>query len=210
MKNIINALKAATLNKIDTVTALRAIEQRAQGNTINVAAITAIAGTMSPLVKLTQVTDVKLAAAHKKRNIVKMAHTVCIIPENAEVYTSSITHTASQNADNNADDIAAYKPRESKYDHNPAAFAACTLKSNSENHYLYTIQDKCSKSILIDADTKQIISKEEVAELMTPSEAKKLLGKSEEKVNKAFNIEHDVVVRIIKQENVISMEKVDF
>lgn len=213
--NVLTALKSATLGKIDELTALRAIDKREAGARVTDAQIIEIASDMSPLVKLTQVTDVKLASPKRNpktagRHIVKMAHTVCILPENAEFYTSSIVNTAKQNKDNDAANIEAYKPQESKYDHNAQAFAACTLKSDSSKHYLYTIQDRCTKSVFVDADTRKVMTREEVAELCTPSEAKKLLGQSEEKTNKSFDIQHDVVVRIIKQENVISMEKVDF
>lgn len=211
MNKVITALKNATLNKIDQVQANKAISTRQKGVSISASDVLAIASNKSPLVKLTQVTDVKLAAKHKARNIVKVAQTVAILPENSEVYTSSITNTAKQDSANSADAIEAYKPRESKYNHNDKAYSALTLKSNEEKEYLYTIQDKCTKSIMVDADTGKVMSKEEVAELCTKSAADKMLGlNKDEKTNKTYGITHDVVVRTIGMANVIKMEQVEF
>lgn len=203
--NIISSLKKATLAKIESKQANAAIAKHANGARINAGQVAAIAASKPALVKLTQVTPVALAAANKQRNIVKVAQTVCILPNDSDVYTSAIKHTAK----GSAEDIAAYKPRESKYNHCGSAYAALTLKSDDSKEYLYTIQDKCTKSVLVDADTGKVLEKAQVAELMTKSAAKKLLGdNSAEKTNKTFDIEHDVCVRTIKMENVIKMEEV--
>ncbi len=203
--NIISSLKKATLAKIESAQANAAITKRANGARITAGQVAAIAATKPALVKLTQVTPVALAAANKQRNIVKVAQTVCILPNDSDVYTSAIKHTAK----GSAEDIAAYTPRESKYNHCGSAYAALTLKSDDSKEYLYTIQDNCTKSVLVDADTGTVLEKAQVAELMTKSAAKKLLGDtSAEKTNKTFDIEHDVCVRTIKMENVIKMEEV--
>jgi cobalamin biosynthesis Mg chelatase CobN len=207
--NIISALKAATLGKIETAIAINAIKTRDNGKHITKSDIMAIAATDSKLVKLTQVTNVDLAAKNKNRNIVKVAHTVAIIPHNETVYTSSIKHTAAQDASNSAEAIEAYVPRESKYTHSAEAYAAMTLKTDPSKEYLYTIQDKCTKSIIMDADTGKQMTREEVAELCTPSAAKKIMGDfSTEKTNKKYGISHDVMVRTISINNIVRMEEV--
>ena len=204
MSNLLSTLKSATIAKIEKNAAINAIGKRTQGKHITFGNIAYMAGNKTALVKLTQVTDVKLVAANKSRNIQKVSNTVCILPVDSAVYTDAIKHTAV----GTKEAIEGYVPRESKYNHLPAAYAALSLKSDNQKHYISTIQDKCTRSTFIDADTNDTLTREQVADLCTTSVANKLLGLVDEKINKTHNIKHDVVVRIIKLENVVDMVEI--
>jgi len=97
-----------------------------------------------------------------------------------------------------------FKVSESNYTHMNGTFCVQALKSNPNKLYLYAICGKGSKAIYINTVTNKEMTKEEVAEEMTPSSAKNLLD-TQPTYNKTNNVTHNVTVRSIKLENVASI-----
>ena len=116
----------------------------------------------------------------------------------------SLTNTTLPSV-NIKDNVDAFEVGESPYRHTNI-YPVCELKSNPEKKYLYAIYRDTSNSVYI-KDGEEL-TKEQVAEYLTASEARKLL---EEKTaiteNVTHNIKHTVIVRTIGLGGIVRLNK---
>lgn len=91
------------------------------------------------------------------------------------------------------------------FEHDEEFYSLIRHKTNGKE-YLYCIfEDTLSTDFYLNDN---LSTREEVAKYLTPSEAKKLLNPEPLVKNVSQNVEHDVIVRTIALDNVMSIEEV--
>ena len=149
--------------------------------------------------------DVPVAA--KFKNAVKIRkHTSANIQvfnhlkEFTEVYANAVKRSASKIGGNDADAVKEFTTGSSYFDHTDC-FSIVKHKT-ADKYYLYAIFNNATSEYEIDG---QIVSKDEVVQYLTPSEAKKFA--SDGIVHNVTNgIDHGVIVRTISLDNVKRMK----
>lgn len=154
------------------------------------------------LYEVVSVTPVKLAAKHKDVSISKVSTALANLPLSSEFYRSKVIESAKALGN----EIEEFTVSDTFYEHTDC-YPVCKAKKN-DTMYLYGIYQTAAKPVFI-KDGEEL-SKEEVAEFLTPAEAKKLLGNSTPSVteNKTNNVTHDVKPRTTKLENIKSIRKI--
>lgn len=148
-------------------------------------------------------TIVATAAKHRDRRVEKLVTANVQLFSNIKaatrVFQNAVRKSASNIAGNDLQNVAEYKPQDTYYSHTDC-YSIVEHKTNGKQ-YLYCIFNSSTSEYLID---HKPATKEEVAELLTPSAAKALLNPKPIK-NKTYNIEHNVQVRTIALDNIISI-----
>ena len=138
-------------------------------------------------------TKVKTAAAHKHLPLFK--HSVIQV----QLFS---THSAYETAvKNSAEKLSGEKPEFKKssahFEHDPECYSIVTGANGNEMLYCRVIRPLKSEFFL----GKDLISMENAALYMTPSEAKKMLTAGEPTHNKTNDVTHNVVIRTISISN---------
>lgn len=150
-------------------------------------------------------TEVKTAAAHKHRSIVK--HTAANVQlfsnvaAATSVFANAVKRSAAQLPSNSPAAVATFSAQSNYFEHDPLCYSIVQHKVHS-NLYLYCIYNNASSFYTIDGVTA---TKQQVAELLTPSAAQQLLNPPATVRNVTHNIEHDVIVRTIALHNINSI-----
>ncbi len=156
---------------------------------------------------ITSVTPVPTAAAYKGMDILKVA-TMGIqlfnnLSDYTDVYTNAVKRSASKpGMDNDAADVANFQKSDNWFAHSDDCFSLIVHKKDASKHYLYVICNKAESVYTIDG---VIASKEEVAQYMTPGEAKKLLNPEATVYNVRNDVMHTVICRTVSMENIIAI-----
>ena len=152
------------------------------------------------------VTDVKTAAKHKDVTIKKQtsANVQLFANVQADVYANAVKRSAAKDATNNATNIAEFTSTENYYQHTANCYSIVEHRQNAKL-YLYCIYNNAKSVYTING---QVASKAEVAEYLTPSAAKTLLEGNKSVHNVTNNITHNVIVRTIALDNIISINAV--
>jgi len=192
---------------MDAITSLeagQAVELTKQYQTVSIKDIASIMGNADTPVVLTTATRVKTAAAHKDVELYKVSKARVLLPANGDTYVRMVKESAAA-LGSQEENVQAYTVGESPYQHTDV-YPVCELKSTPEKKYLYAIYESTTAPVyLLDGNE---ISKDEVANYLTASEAKKLTEESVITENKTHDIKHSVVVRTISLGNVVSIQKV--
>ena len=154
------------------------------------------------LFEIHSVTPVKLAAKNKEIKISKVSMSYANLPASGEFYRNKVMESAKALGN----EVEDFKVSDTFYEHTDI-YPICKAKRN-DTYYLYGIYQSSAKPVYVMDGT--VISKETVAEYMTPAESKKLLGSNEVKVteNKTNNVTHDVKPRTTKLENIKIIRRV--
>ena len=167
--------------------------------------------TVTTFAHVVQATPVKLAAKFskgpEKRNICKLSTVNVVISSSHATYENAVKNSAPK-AGADADKVAAFKPQAAKFtrDADCAALAVSNNKGLPMLVYMtYPNPRSAGKRYFIDADTNELMTAEQVAELMTPSAAKQLLEPSTTQHNKKYDIEHTVNTRSVYLHNVVKV-----
>ena len=159
---------------------------------------------------LVQCTRVSTAAAHKDMMILKMSYSSISIAsklnEFTNLYENAVKRSANKIMDNDAQDVANFQSQGSYFEHTEC-YSIVQHKSNA-NLYLFAIYHNNFDSVYYNAKSGTIMSKEDVAVFLTPSEAKKLFAEGEVKESVSTGISHTVNVRTVSLQNVISLKAV--
>jgi hypothetical protein len=167
-----------------------------------------LAGTITTFAGVVQVTKVATAAAHKATTILKVSSSNVLISSSAETYTNAVKNSASKIAGNDAEAVNNFAAVAAKFTrHDDCAAIANSTKTNELQlvYLVFTHLSNKSKAYYINADTLQLMSKEEVATLLTASAANELLNKSKTIVNVRTGIEHSVSTRAVNMFNILSV-----
>lgn len=139
-------------------------------------------------------TDVKPAAANKHRSIRKLTSANVQLFANTKdfaVYKRQVERSAG---------IEDYKVSDTWFFHTPC-FSIVEHNSNGKQ-YLYAIMNSAKSSFTVDGVAATRL---QVADLLTPSAADKLLNPQEEVYNKTNDVTHNVHPRAIELVNIISI-----
>lgn len=187
---------------MEAITAAQAIELIAQESLTDTNVIEAVHHENDEqLYEVVSVTPVKLAAKHKEVKVNKVSKSTANLPLSSDFYRKQVIESAKALGN----DIEDFVVSDTFYEHTDC-YPVCKAKRN-DTLYLYGLYAESSKPVYIMEGAE--LTKEEVAEYMTPAEAKKLLGSTSTVTeNKTNNITHDVKPRTTKLENIKSICKV--
>ena len=153
---------------------------------------------------IVQVTDVKLAAKHKAVSIKKVAAAQVQLFNNlnefTSVYANAVKRSASKIVGNNAANVENFEAQSNWFEHTQCY--SVVKHKTKEAYYLYAIYNN-AKSVY-SMDGKEV-SKQEVAQYMTASAAADLLAGDTRTHNVGQDVEHDVQVRVVALDNVVSI-----
>jgi hypothetical protein len=150
------------------------------------------------------VTNPLLAAKNKHRLVQKVGRNNVQLFNNVDsyrIYMDAVKRSAAKNEENNPENIEAFQTQESWHEHTEV-FSVVKHKQH-DKYYLYAIFNSASSAFFIDGEPA---TREQVAELMTPSEAKKLLNPTDEVHNKTYNVKHNTTVRTFDLANIVMIK----
>ena len=139
-------------------------------------------------------TEVKTSAANKHRNVRK--HTVA----NVQLFNNTRDFDVYRRQVERSADTDNFVVSDTYYKHTDC-FSLVEHKTNA-TEYLYCIFNNARSTFTID---DVAATRDDVAELLTNSEREKLLNTSSEVYNKTNDVTHNIHVRVIKLENVVSI-----
>lgn len=156
--------------------------------------------------QLDYATQVKTAAAHKARSVVKHTSANVQLFSNinaaTSVFANAVKRSAAKIADNVQQNVEQFKAQENYFEHTDCY--SIVRHKVKDCLYLYAIFNKNSKSsYTIDG---QPATKQDVAELLTEGERNKLLNASPLTHNVTHDVTHDVIVRTIALHNILSVK----
>lgn len=153
---------------------------------------------------IVQVTDVKLAAAHKTVSIKKVTEASVQLFNNlsefTSVYANAVKRSAAKIADNDAALVAQFTAQENWFEHTDTY--SLVKHKTKDAYYLYAIYNT-AKSVYVMDGTQ--ITKQEVAKYMTPAAARDLLEPYDHNLNVGQDVLHDVQVRVVALANIVSI-----
>lgn len=187
---------------MDAITSQEAIEFIAQDSIADTKVIDVVHhDDDEQLYEIVSVTPVKLSAKHKDVSIMKASKSLANLPLSSDFYRQKVIESAKALGQ----EVDDFTVGTSYYEHTDC-YPICKSKSN-DTLYLYGIYKESSKPVYI-KDGEEL-TKEQVAEYLTPAEAKKLLGeKVQVTENKTNKVSHDVKPRTTKLENIKSIRKI--
>ena len=150
---------------------------------------------------ITYNTDITPSAANKHVLIKKRVTANVQLFNNLtefNVYEKAVTRSASKIEENNAN-TNPFTANSASFTHDTECFSIVKNKK-SDQEYLYAIYNSVSETeYYIDEEPA---TKQEIAQFLTPSAAKKLLEPNDITYNKTNDVLHNVIVRTIKLENI--------
>lgn len=174
---------------------IQALALKAKGTTITAQQVQELIDDVKGVTfaQVVSVTDVKPSAAHKAVSIKKVtAANVQLFNnlKNFDVFARAVKRDAG---------VADWVQGETWYEHTDC-FSLVKHKQNSDV-YLYAIYNGADSQLLVDGVPA---TKAEVAQYLTPSDAKKMLGDGTT-YNATNGVEHSVVVRVLKLSSLVSI-----
>lgn len=149
-------------------------------------------------------TQVKTAAVHRDKIIHKVTQANVQIANNllsfTSVYANAVRKSAQTFAANLQSNIDEFVPQNNYFEHTPCYSVVRHRQQNK--YYLYAIFNSASSRYI---NNGVELSKQEVAEYMTPSAADKLLNGTRVVENVTHDILHTVQVRTIQLEKIVSI-----
>lgn len=145
--------------------------------------------------RLATVTKVKTAAAHREVNIQKVTQA------NVQMFATASEMSPYVAAVQRQSGAEEFQVSESPFEHSDVYSLVTNKKSGRE--YLYVIYNSAKSVFLING---QEATREQVAEYLTPSEAKKLLEPPATVMNVTNGVEHNVIIRTIGLESVADLQ----
>lgn len=171
-------------------------------NTQKIETIKSLIANGSTFARLETITPVKTAA--KFKNVPIMKHTIANVQlfgtlKDYDVYRRMVIKSANK-IDNQ---IESFEVSDNYFEHDSECYSIVYHKTN-QTAYLYAVYNNVSSTVYtVDGVT---VDKNTVAFYMTPSEREKMLGDNSIIYNKKNDVLHDVIVRTIKLDNVISIK----
>lgn len=163
--------------------------------------------TVTTFAHVVQATPVKLAAKNSERNIMKVSTSNVMISSSHDTYERAVKNSAVK-AGSNENKVAEFKPQKAWFTRREDCAALATANKNGLPVLVYMTYPNprnAGKRYFIDADTQEMMTAEQVAELMTPSAAKQLLDPPATQKNVKHDIEHTVGTRAVYLHNVLKV-----
>jgi len=163
-----------------------------------------LATSITTFANIVQATPVVLAAKNKERNIMKLSMLNAMLSSSLATYTNAVKNSARKQG-SDAEKVDNFVPRKAAYTRSESCAALATSDATGKGMIVYLTYPNPragTKSYFIDADTNQVMSREDVAELMRPADAKRLMDPPTVTHNKTHDIEHTVSVRSVYLHNI--------
>ncbi len=154
--------------------------------------------------QIVQVTPVATAAAHKAVPVRKVTVANVQLFNNIRdfnIYASAVKRSAAKLHESDPADVATFVTSETWHEHT-SCYSVVEHKTKRGQFYLYAIYNRAESLLFIGND---VASKEQVAQLLTPSAAKSLLQDNSEVHNVSNNVTHSVIVRTTALANIVSI-----
>lgn len=186
-----------------------ALAQHANATTITPQQVTQLLTNVkgTTFANITQVTAVAgIAAAHKAANaIVKVTKANVQLFNNvadyANVYAAAVKRTAAAIADNTAAAVKDFEAQDNYFAHT-ATFSLVQHKTDASKYYLFAIYNNADSLYFIN---NVQATKQQVAALLQPAAAKKLLEDNTVVHNVTHNIMHTVQCRTIALSSIVEL-----
>jgi predicted restriction endonuclease len=190
---------------LTTQNALQALALHANNKTISAQSIVqALNNASVTFASLQYVTPVATSAKHKNTVIQKVVQAnvqlFCTL-KNFDVYTKAVQRSANKIATNDTQNVEQFVAQSNYFEHDEQCFSLVAHKQNGKQ-YLYAIYNNASSVYFIDG---RVADKQQVAQYLTASASAKLLGNNNTTTNVTNNVTHDVKVRTIALENLVSI-----
>ena len=190
---------------LTTQNALQALALHANNKTISANAIVSALNNASVTFASVQyVTPVATSAKHKNVVIQKVVQAnvqlFCTL-KNFDVYTKAVQRSASKITANDSTNVEQFVAQSNYFEHNANCFSLVQHKQNAKQ-YLYAIYNSAQSVYFVDG---RVADKQQVAQYLTASASAKLLGNNNTTHNVTNNVTHDVKVRTIALENLVSI-----
>lgn len=159
------------------------------------------------LASIMQVTNVSsVAAAHKANKVQKVTQASIQLFNNVNdynnVYAAAVKRTAATIADNDTAAVAGFETQENYFAHTNT-FSLVQHKKDAAKFYLFAIYNSADSLYFIN---NSVATKQEVAALLQPAAAKKLLEDNSVVHNKTHDIMHTVQVRTIALDSIVQLK----
>lgn len=155
--------------------------------------------------EIVYVTNVKTAAAHKAERVQKLTVANVQLFNNLKEFTNAYSLAVKRSANkieaNDTNAVDNFTTQGNYFEHT-ACYSVVEHKT-SRKQYLFAIFNNANSEYYHNGE---VVSKESIATMLTPSEREKLLNATNEVRNVANNITHSVHVRTIALENIIGIK----
>lgn len=193
---------------LDIITAKAALTDRANNTVITPQQVEQLLQNVkgTTLASIMQVTNVASVAAIHKHNTVQKVTQASIqlfnnVTDFKNVYTAAVKRSAGAIADNDMAKVADFKQQDNYFNHT-ACFSLVQHKTQPSKFYLYAIYNTADSIYFIN---NARASKQDVAMLLQPAAAKKLLEGTNIVHNKTNDLLHDVQVRTIALDSIVQL-----
>jgi phenylpyruvate tautomerase PptA (4-oxalocrotonate tautomerase family) len=186
--------------------ALQAIALHNSGNSIRKEQVADMLAQVrgTTFASIVQVTKVALAAKHKAITIKKVTEASVQlfnnISEHTSVWANAVKRSASKLTGNDAEAVAGFEAQSNWFEHTDCY--SVVKHKTQDKYYLYAIYNSGNAVYMMDGNE---LSKDEVAQYMTPAAARDLLDTDNRTVNVTHDIEHSAVCRATSLENIVSI-----
>jgi hypothetical protein len=167
--------------------------------------IALLGNTSVTFAQLRYVTGVQTAAEHKHKELYKVTSANVMLCANVSVhsniYARKVKRSASEFKDNDPTAIAAFESKQNYFVHTDC-YSVVAHKQHPHKLYLYAIYNH-AQSLYVHDD--EVVSKQHIAQFLTPSAARTLLEPQATVRNVTHNIVHNVRVRTIALSNIVQI-----
>lgn len=185
---------------------LNAVALRANGTAVTADAVKQMLANVHGVTfaHIVQVTPVTLAAANKANEALKVTFANVQLFNNLSAFTSvyenAVKRTAAKIASNDAAAVDEFKSQGNYFEHTDC-YSVTQHKTDASRQYLYAIFNNSESVFVLNGS---IASREQVAALMSKRAGEELLAPSQPR-SAAYGIEHDVHVRNVSMDNIVSI-----
>jgi hypothetical protein len=182
-------------------------QPEAHGHTVAANIQDVLRTSITTFAHVVQMTPVTLAAKNKALRILKLHSVNVLISSSLATYENAIKNSATRKGQD-AEKVAGYTPAAANFTRQPDCAALAVSKKSGLPQLVYLTYPNprgADKVYFIDADTNTVMNVSEMAELMRPADAKKLLDPPTETENKTHGFKHGVNVRAPYLHNVIKV-----
>lgn len=157
------------------------------------------------LASIVTVTDVTIAAVHKAHKVQKVTAASVQLFNNVNdygVYKNAVQRSANKIAENDSTNVDNYVVQDSYFAHTNT-FSLVQHKTDSTKFYLYAIYNNAQSMLFID---NTLATKQQVAALMSPKAAAKLLEENTVQHNVTNDVLHNVILRTISLDSIVQLK----
>jgi hypothetical protein len=195
-------------NMLTLQQAQAAITQRNSSNSVSPQQVEQLLANVrgTTLASIVTVTDVtSIAAAHKARKVQKVTAASVQLFNNVndyDVYKKAVQRSAAKIEDNDSTNVQNLVVKEATFSHTNT-FSLVFNKKDNTKFYLYAIYNNAQSLLFID---NTLATKQQVAELLQPAAAKKLLEENTVQHNVTNDVLHNVILRTISLDSIVQLK----